>query len=332
MTAIPTIPAKLIDGYQRSFNYLRLSVTEACNFRCNYCLPEGYCPEKKEHPLNLVEISNLVETFARLGTRKIRITGGEPTLRKDIAEIIACCKSTPGIETVAMTSNGYRLTKILPQLVDAGLDKLNLSADSLQPETFKLITGHDKLAEVLRSVDMALELGVSAVKLNAVLLKKHNQFELDQYLEFVRDRPVSLRLIELMRTGDNTKFYQEQHLSGQGIQQQLLQSGWTLAQKPIDAGPALEYQHPDYAGKLGLIMPYSNNFCADCNRLRVSSEGNFHLCLFNEANADLRPNLQPGMAGELEQQLLSVVATKWSGHQLHQGNSGTTQHLAMLGG
>lgn len=332
MNTIPSVPEQLVDCYQRRFNYLRLSITEACNFRCNYCLPDGYCPDKKEQPLTLSEISNLVSTFAMMGSRKVRITGGEPSLRRDLVDIVACCKSTPGIDTVALTSNGYRLSKILPQLAAAGLDKLNLSADSLQPETFKLITGHDKLAEVLRSIDLALELGLSSVKLNAVLLKEYNYNELNQYMEFVRHRPVSLRLIELMKTGDNTEFYQAQHISGTNIQQSLINGGWTLVPRAADAGPALEYQHTDYAGKLGLIMPYSKNFCADCNRLRVSSEGKLHLCLFHQADADLRPLLQANKGAELKQLLLETVAQKWQGHQLHQGNSGTTKHLAMLGG
>lgn len=332
MNTIPSVPELLVDCYQRRFNYLRLSVTEACNFRCNYCLPDGYCPDKNEQPLSLSEISNLVAAFGQMGSRKVRITGGEPSLRRDLVDIIACCKSTPEIDTIALTSNGYRLSKILPQLAAAGLDKLNLSADTLQPETFKLITGHDKLAEVLRSVDLALELGLSSVKLNAVLLKQYNYNELKQYMEFVRHRPVSLRLIELMKTGDNSEFYQAQHVSGTTIQHYLLSNGWTLVPRAADAGPALEYQHPDYAGRLGLIMPYSKNFCADCNRLRVSSEGKLHLCLFHQADADLRPLLQPNQGAELKQLLLETVTQKWQGHQLHQGNSGTTKHLAMLGG
>jgi len=351
--------AGLIDQHNRRFTYLRLSVTDACNFRCNYCLPDGYCPsetDKSKLPLSLAEIEVLVRAFANNGTRKIRITGGEPSLRRDLSDIIRICKTTPGIETVALTSNGYRLSKQLESYAEAGLDSLNLSADSLQPETFKLITGHNKLDEVLRSIDLALQIGLTQVKVNAVLMRQYNANEIDDFLEFVRHKPVTLRLIELMKTGDNHDFYQAQHVSGLDIQKQLLDSGWLQVIRHPDAGPALEYTHPDYAGNIGLIMPYSKNFCESCNRLRVSSTGQIHNCLFNEANGNLRPYLSEVLTTDtsfmtkaatgaantpyktsqqdtaLSQYLREVVLGKWEGHQLHKGISGTTKHLAMLGG
>lgn len=325
----------LTDRHNRRFTYLRLSVTDACNFRCNYCLPDGYCPseeDKAKQPLSVAEIQTLVQAFAANGTRKIRITGGEPSLRRDLAEIIKVCKATPGIETVALTSNGYRLSKTLDSYIDAGLDSINFSADSLQPETFKLITGHDKLDEVLSGIDRALGRGLTKVKVNAVLMREYNAIEINNFLEFVREKPVTLRLIELMKTGDNHDFYNTQHVSGLDIQQRLLDSGWLPVIRHPDAGPALEYTHSDYAGNIGLIMPYSKNFCDSCNRLRVSSTGDIHNCLFNEANGNLRPFLAEGEVHHLSQYLRQVVLGKWQGHQLEQGFSGTTKHLAMLGG
>lgn len=336
--------ASLVDRHNRRFTYLRLSVTDACNFQCNYCLPDGYCPseqDKAKQPLSPVEIKRLVQAFAANGTRKIRITGGEPTLRRDLAEIIQICKSTPGIETVAMTSNGYNLCKNLDSYIDAGLDSLNLSADSLQPETFKLITGRDKLDHVLDSIKLAKARGLNKIKVNAVLMREYNGSEINEFLEFVRTEPVTLRLIELMQTGDNEEFYNAQHVSGQSIQQRLLDNDWLQVIRHPDAGPALEYTHPDYAGNIGLIMPYSKNFCDSCNRLRVSSTGNIHNCLFNEANGNLRPFLSAppeedafkyDNAAALSSYLRQVVLGKWEGHQLEQGFSGTTKHLAMLGG
>lgn len=325
-------PNALVDRHNRRFTYLRLSVTDACNFRCNYCLPDGYCKTDDTAPLSLDEIRVLVTAFAANGTRKIRITGGEPTLRRDLAEIIQICKSTPGIDTVAMTSNGYNLCKSLDSYIDAGLDSLNLSADSLQPETFRLITGRDKLDHVLDSIKLAKARGINKIKVNAVLMREYNGSEINEFLEFVRTQPVTLRLIELMETGDNKDFYNAQHVSGQSIQQRLLDSGWLQVIRHPDAGPALEYTHPDYAGNIGLIMPYSKNFCDSCNRLRVSSMGLIHNCLFNEANGDLRPYLNADNPDALSQYLRQVVLGKWSGHQLEQGFSGTTKHLAMLGG
>lgn len=322
----------LQDSFNRKFNYLRLSVTEVCNFKCNYCLPDGYACESRPSTLNLAQTETLLRAFAMVGTKKVRLTGGEPTLRKELPDIVALCKATTGIESVALTSNGYHLARKLPALVDAGLTALNLSADSLNPYTFSQITGSDSLDEVLRCIDLAFELGLKKVKLNAVLLKQYNGKQLEQFLNFIKDKPVTFRFIELMRTLDNKAYFDAQHVSGQSIQQLLENSGWRLQPKLADAGPAVEFCHPDYAGQIGLIMPYSKDFCASCNRLRVSAEGKLHLCLFGEANEDLTPWLNDGDAKGLAQHLTQQVLNKWQGHQLKQGNVGLTQHLAMLGG
>ncbi|TVZ41467.1 cyclic pyranopterin phosphate synthase [Alteromonadaceae bacterium 2753L.S.0a.02] len=324
-------PVTLVDNYQRQFTYLRLSITDACNFRCNYCLPDGYCRTTTENYLSLAEIKKLVHAFASAGIRKIRITGGEPTLRKDLSDIIAVCKTTPGIETVALTSNGYRITKQLPALIDAGLDQLNLSLDSLQPETFKLITGHDKLHELLAGVEQSLQLGLKT-KINVVLMREYNGRELQEFLEFVRQRAITLRFIELMQTGDNENFFNAQHVRGEQIQQYLLAHGWSLKPRSPTAGPALEYSHGSFLGSIGLIMPYSKDFCSSCNRLRVSAHGNLHLCLFADAHHKLRPQLTTASEQHLAEQLQQLLGNKRAGHKLHQRNSGSTRQLAMLGG
>lgn len=326
-----TAPEPLSDKFGRRFSYLRLSVTEACNFRCNYCLPDGYCPSTKEAALSLQEIERVIAGMAQLGTRKVRITGGEPTLRKDLPEIIAACANTPQIEKVALTSNGYRLVHQLHSLKEAGLQRLNLSADSLDPTTFNTITGHDKLEQVLQALELSLELGLET-KLNVVLMREYNARELNNFVAFVKHRPVSLRLIELMRTNDNTAFYHNQHLSAQALHERLLSEGWQQQARGPHAGPAIELTHPDYAGSIGLIMPYSNNFCADCNRLRIAANGNLHLCLFNRADSNIRRFLQTQDQTGLIQHLQAIAQGKWQGHQLEQGYSGSTQQLAMLGG
>jgi len=322
----------LTDQFQRRFSYLRLSVTDVCNFRCNYCLPDGYCDEKQPEPLSVDEIHALVSAFAANGTRKVRITGGEPTLRKDLADIIRCCKSVEGINTVAMTSNGYRMNKQIDQYLAAGLDSLNLSADSLRPEIFQLITGHDKLQQVLDTVDIAIKLGISSLKLNAVLLRQYNWQERQQFFDYVKNRPISLRFIELMKTGDNGAYFDQQHVRGSSLQQQLIDDDWVPVLKGADAGPAIEYAHPQYQGKIGLIMPYSKDFCASCNRLRVSSQGKLHLCLFADDNMDLRPYLLTESTQQLAQRIQHLVHQKLAGHELESGFSGATRHLAMLGG
>ncbi|WP_062567397.1 GTP 3',8-cyclase MoaA [Pseudoalteromonas arabiensis] len=322
----------LQDNFDRKYNYLRLSVTEVCNFKCNYCLPDGYVCGSRPKTLSVDKINTLVNAFAMAGTKKIRLTGGEPTLRKDLADIVAACSETHGIDTVAMTTNGYRLLEKLPRLVASGLTNLNMSADSLNPYTFSQITGSDSLHEVLACVDKALELGVKKVKLNAVLLKQYNANQFQQFLDYIKDNPVTFRFIELMQTGDNRDYFNAQHVQGQQLKQQLLKSGWRAVPKAVDAGPAEEFFHPNYAGQIGLIMPYSKAFCASCNRLRVSAEGKLHLCLFGEANDDLTPWLDNQDVQGLATHLLSRVQHKWQGHQLQMGRTGLTKQLAMLGG
>ncbi|EIW88109.1 molybdenum cofactor biosynthesis protein A [Alishewanella agri BL06] len=322
----------LIDAYQRRFTYLRLSVTESCNFRCTYCLPDGTDCDSRAGELTLPEIRRLVTAFARLGTRKVRITGGEPSLRKDLTEIIATCKAVPGIEKVALTTNGYRLQRDAAAWQAAGLDAVNVSVDSLDAATFHLVTGQDKLADILAGVATAKAVGIKQVKINTVLLKQHNALALPDFLSFVKQQDLSLRFIELMRTNDNLSFYQRQHLSGASIQQQLETQGWQLLPKGISDGPALEYAHPHYQGRIGLIMPYSKDFCADCNRLRVSSKGQLYLCLFTDSYQDLRSLLQSEHSAPLERFLQQALAGKAQSHQLQQQHSGSTRHLAQIGG
>ncbi|WP_372627672.1 GTP 3',8-cyclase MoaA [Arsukibacterium sp.] len=322
----------LTDAYARRFSYLRLSVTEICNFRCSYCLPDGNDCDSRSGELSLSEIKRLVTAFAKLGTRKIRITGGEPSLRKDLTEIIAICKAVPGIEKVALTTNGYRLKRDALAWQEAGLDAVNVSVDSLDADTFHLVTGQDKLADILEGIAHAKAIGIKQVKINTVLLKQHNALALPDFLKFVKQQDIALRFIELMRTGDNADFYQRQHLSGASIQQQLLDQGWQLNVKAKTDGPALEYSHADYQGRIGLIMPYSKDFCADCNRLRVSSLGQLYLCLFTDSHQELRSLLQSDDSAPLMRFLQQAVQGKAFSHQLQQDYSGSTRHLAQIGG
>lgn len=322
----------LTDAYARRFSYLRLSVTESCNFRCSYCLPDGNDCNSRSGELNLTEIRRLVTAFAKLGTRKVRITGGEPSLRKDLTEIIATCKAVPGIEKVALTTNGYRLKRDALAWQQAGLDAVNVSVDSLDADTFHLVTGQDKLADILDGIAHAKAIGIKQVKINTVLLKQHNALALPDFLTFIQQQDIALRFIELMRTGDNAGFYQRQHLSGEHIQQQLLAQGWQLNAKAKTDGPALEYSHDSYQGRIGLIMPYSKDFCADCNRLRVSSLGQLYLCLFTDSHQNMRSLLQSDDSAPLMRFLQQAVQGKAFSHQLAEDYSGSTRHLAQIGG
>ena len=322
----------LVDNFSRSFTYLRLSLTELCNFRCSYCLPDGTECTSHAGELSIQEIKRLVTAFALLGTKKIRLTGGEPSLRQDLCQIISTCKSAPGIEQVALTTNGYRLQKDVELWRNAGLDALNLSIDSLNPSAFKLITGSGRLASILSGLERAQQLGFKQVKVNSVLLREQNAGELGEFLNFVKTRKITLRFIELMRTGDNAVFFDQQHLSGNSIQQQLVAQGWVPAMRNQQAGPAKEFVHPNYLGAIGLIMPYSKDFCADCNRLRVSSQGSLFLCLFAQEHHSFRHLLQSNDPKPLMDFLAQAITGKLASHDLHHQLTGSTRNLAMIGG
>lgn len=322
----------LQDNFGRRFRYLRLSLTDVCNFHCNYCLPDGYSCDTPRDFLRVDEVKRLVETFAQMGTTKIRLTGGEPSLRKELPEIIRICKQTPGIESVAITTNGYKLTRQIKSWIDAGLDALNVSADSLDPRMFHTITGHDKFDEVMKGIDMALQMGLKTVKVNAVLMRQFNEAEFQSYLDWVKDKPITLRFIELMKTGDNVQFFKDNHISGASLKEKIITQGWQRIIREKDAGPAQEFGHPDHQGRIGLIMPYSKDFCNTCNRLRVSARGKLHLCLFSEYGLDLRDYLQTDDPEALANQIHTLLGDKKATHYLHDGLTGGTKHLAMLGG
>lgn len=321
------------DRFGRRFPYLRLSVTDVCNFKCTYCLPEGYKKAHEDTFLTVPEIRRMVTAFAEMGTWKIRLTGGEPTVRPDFCEIARAVSLTPGIRKVAFTTNGYKLPQRAQGFYDAGLRAINVSIDSLDPRRFHEITGHDRLDEVVDGVQAALDAGFESVKVNTVLLKGLNDDELDGFLDFVEGRPVSLRFIELMQTGDNLAYFRKHHIPATVVREKLLARGWRLLERDEGAGPAIEYAHPDYRGRIGIIAPYSKDFCKSCNRLRVSARGQLHLCLFGAGGHDLRPLMQDDhQIDELKEKIMNLMQFKRSSHFLHEGNTGTRQHLASVGG
>lgn len=322
----------LSDNFGRKFYYLRLSITDVCNFKCTYCLPDGYECDNDRDFLSLDEIKRTAQAFAELGTEKVRITGGEPSLRKDLPEIIKAVKQTPGIKQVAITTNGYKLPEHLPAWLDAGIDAINISIDSFDPRQFYSITGHNKLEHILKGIDAAMIDGRAKIKVNTVLMREYNAFDLDNFLRWIKDKPVSLRFIELMETGDNKTFFNKQHVSGESIKQHLLKNGWLPSIRDKSAGPAQEFYHSDYQGTIGLIMPYSKDFCASCNRLRISSLGKLHLCLFGEQGLSLKDYLQSDDIEPLKEQIVALLDDKKETHFLEQNLTGATKHLAMLGG
>ena len=324
---------KLKDSFGRSFPYLRLSITDVCNFRCNYCLPNGYRRNGKLSFLTLSEIEHIVNAFAALGVHKIRLTGGEPTVRKDFSDIAHLISKNPNITQLALTTNGYRLNNNAKKWRDTGLTNINISIDSLNPDRFYKITGHNRLQEVLQGVDAAITEGFKQVKINAVLLKGVNEKELEDYLAWAKSTPISIRFIELMQTGDNFDYFRKYHLSAEVISKQLINSGWVVKPRAADAGPAQIYVHPDYQGSIGLIAPYSKDFCKGCNRLRVTAKGDLRLCLFGSQGVSLRHLLQDDTQQSLLMKLIcDQLAFKRSSHFLAYGNTGITPHLASIGG
>ena len=322
----------LKDSFGRKFPYLRLSVTEVCNFRCTYCLPNGYQKTERDF-LTLAEITRLATAFAELGTHKIRLTGGEPTVRRDLTQIARAVSSISGIRTVALTTNGYNLKENANAFRDAGINALNVSIDSLNSERFHAITGQDKLAHVLEGIEAAKAAGFTNIKINSVLLKEVTDHTLPEFLSWIKRKALSVRFIELMQTGENLAFFKQHHISANVIIQQLLEHGFVPELRKPDSGPAQEFTHPDYAGKIGIIAPYSKDFCKSCNRLRVTSRGKLMLCLFGEGGYDLRPYLQ---ADDQREELIDAIASalhfKHETHYLQQGITGSTPHLATLGG
>ncbi|EHT4941553.1 TPA: GTP 3',8-cyclase MoaA [Vibrio vulnificus] len=323
------------DRFHRKFYYLRLSVTDVCNFKCTYCLPDGYQPsgQKNSSFLNLSEIRRVVKAFADCGTSKVRITGGEPSLRKDFTDIIHTVASTQGIKRVATTTNGYRMEKHIGEWKEAGLNQINVSVDSLDPRMFHQITGENKFHQVMSGIDRAFELGFEQVKVNVVLMKDLNHNELPAFLHWIKHRPIQLRFIELMQTGEMDTLFQQHHVSGVAIRNHLIANGWLLKVKAANDGPAQVFVHPDYQGEIGLIMPYEKDFCASCNRLRVSAKGKLHLCLFGDRGVELRDLLQQDdQESDLIARIQSELQTKSVSHFLNEGQTGMTPHLASIGG
>ncbi len=324
----------LEDSHGRTFSYLRLSVTDVCNFRCAYCLPHGYeKPSSKLPELSISEMECLVRAFVSLGVWKVRLTGGEPTVRRDIVDIVRTVAGTPGVRAVGLTTNGYRIRPLLPPLRDAGLTHLNVSIDTLDPVDFRTITGRDRLAEIRSAVEEALEIGMPSVKVNAVLLKSYTWTTLSAFTDWVFSTPISVRFIELMQTGDNGKYFRHEHLSSVKIADFLESHGWLGQERAAGDGPAVEFRHPNYQGRIGLIAPYSPRFCASCNRLRVTCQGELRLCLFGEKNFSLRPWLaSPQQHDELIEVVRNLVRVKPQAHFLHEGKYGNTNYLAAIGG
>jgi GTP 3',8-cyclase len=328
--------AHLKDNFGRSFPYFRISITDVCNFKCGYCLPNGYQKsENKKEFLSLEEIKRIGKALSELGVCKIRLTGGEPTVRNDFVEIIENLKSLPGINKVVFTTNGYNLKNIAKSVVNAKIDGINVSIDSLDREKFKFITGKDKLEDILIGLKALQNLNFKNIKVNAVLLKGVNDSEqdFDSWQQFIESNNVDFRYIELMQTGDNLDYFKKYHVSANVFRDYLLKKEWIHQTAGFDSGPSKNYIHKDFKGKFGIIAPYSKDFCKSCNRLRITAQGDLRLCLFGETGISLRALLQSDeQIPELKNLINNQLNFKKESHYLELGNTGITPHLASIGG
>ncbi|MDC1538963.1 GTP 3',8-cyclase MoaA [Pelagibacteraceae bacterium] len=328
--------SKMSDSFGRSFPYIRLSITDVCNFKCGYCLPNGYFKvENKLGFLNLDEISNLVAAFTELGVSKIRITGGEPTVRKDFFEVLKNIKSEHEISNLVITTNGYKLNEIAEELIATRINGINISIDSLDRNKFKEITGQDRLPQILEGINILQNKGFKNIKVNAVLLKNVNDSleEFQNWERFINNNEIDFRYIELMQTGDNLEYFKKYHTSAFVFKKYIESQDWKEISRISDAGPSINYVHSKLKGKFGIIAPYSKDFCSTCNRLRITAKGELRLCLFGNTGTNLRPYLQnQNQKDELIELILKQLRFKKESHYLETGNTGMTPHLASIGG
>lgn len=280
------------DAHGREINYLRISLTDRCNFRCIYCMPEqGIVPKKQEDILSYEEIIEIVRATVDLGIDRIRLTGGEPLVRKGVVDFVKSLRSVAGIKEVSMTTNGSLLAPVAGELARAGLDRVNISLDTFNPETFFKITGAEgKLGNVLEGIEAALEAGLQPVKINVVIIRGIND-DWEELLKILATYPIWLRFIEFMPLGGYWE--QQQYVSREEMQKQLSKLGRL---KPVPfpggSGPAQYYQIEGDKGLVGFISPISQHFCGQCNRIRLTAEGKLRLCLFSEEETDLRDLLR----------------------------------------
>lgn len=301
------------DSFEREINYLRISVTDFCNFRCRYCMPEEGVPAKRrDEILTLEEIYAIARLFVQLGVSKIRLTGGEPLLRPGLEGLVYSLSRLEPLKDLAMTTNASLLKDRAHKLKQAGLSRVNISLDSLNPDVFRKLT-QAELAPVLEGIEAALESGLR-VKINTVLLRGINEGELADLAAMSRKYPVDVRFIELMPLGENCKFYDEHFLSCERVLEKL---DLIKEEHQERSSPATLYRYVQGRGKVGLIRPLSCNFCAECNRLRLSSDGKLRPCLHSDAYVDLRGPLRRGE--DLVPYVMKALEQKPLSHRLDEG-------------
>lgn len=303
----------MVDNFGRSVDYVRISVTDRCDFRCVYCMAEEMQFLPRDKILKLEEIELIARAFTSLGVSKIRITGGEPLVRRNILSLLESLNQLPGLEELVMTTNGSQLDKYAPGLRAAGVSRLNISIDSLRPERFQRITRVGKLDKVLAGIEAAREVGFERIKLNAVILKQHNDDEVLDLVEFCLQRDLDLSFIEEMPLGEVGEHNRaEQYCSSDEVRAIIETRYPLLPTTETTNGPSRYYRMADTTTKLGFISPHSHNFCEQCNRVRLTAEGRLLLCLGNEHSVDLRAITRqyPGQLEPLRDAIIQSMQLK----------------------
>ncbi|MFY1668134.1 GTP 3',8-cyclase MoaA [Pseudomonas sp. Pseu.R1] len=304
----------LIDGYSRKVDYVRMSVTDRCDFRCVYCMAEDMTFLPRQQILSLEEIQQIAERFVALGTKKIRLTGGEPLVRAGIVGLCKNIAALPGLRELCMTTNGSQLEKLAAPLFEAGLKRLNISLDSLDPARFKELTRTGDLNKVIAGIDAANAAGFTHTKLNCVVMQGRNDHEINDLVAFAIDRGLDITFIEEMPLGIISEHSRaESFFSSEQVRERIAERYTLVNSAESTQGPSRYWrlaEAPDI--RIGFISPHSHNFCATCNRVRVTVEGRLLLCLGNEHSADLKAVLRanPGQPEKLENALIEAMKLK----------------------
>jgi cyclic pyranopterin phosphate synthase len=323
----------LRDSFGRSIEYLRISVTDRCNFRCLYCMPAAgleWLP--KSDILSYEEITRVVSELAPLGLRRIRITGGEPTLRPQLERLISMIRSISLIEDISLSTNGLRLPELAQRLRDAGLDRVNMSADSLRPERVKSIARRNIDFDPVAAATAAARAGLRPIKLNVVVMRGVNDDELADFARLTLDHEWHVRFIELMPVGEMRHVTWDRVVPSAEILERLTSIGplSPASGPPRGNGPARYFQFSGAAGTIGVITPMSHTYCGSCNRVRLTADGRLRTCLFGDDEIDLRSPLREGLP--LEPFFRSALSTKPREHNLLQMRVGGLRALSQVGG
>jgi len=328
----PLIDMDLLDPYGRLISYLRLSVTDRCNLRCIYCMPHGdfsWIPHAEI--LRYEEILLICEALSRLGVRKIRLTGGEPLVRKDLVDLAGRLARMDGIGEICITTNGLLLERYAASLLEAGVTHVNISLDTLRPERFAAITGRDAFALAWRGIEKALEVGFPRIKLNAVVMRGINEDEVVDLARLSLSSPIEVRFIEFMPIGTCSSWEQRRVVTCEEIKTLVEEALGPLEPhcSAKDSGPARIYSTSGAPGNLGFISPLSRHFCATCNRIRITPDGRLRLCLFSDEELDIKGMIRSRDGGDPEESILRLVAffqdaiqKKPAGHTVGLGKEG----------